>query len=221
MLVDQHSLSKTLDNVNDLVFWGKPIDESERLEASRWIAGQYEKPRNYRGLFAPTDQDYNNGIRLFTGERITSGAGTAHILSEEAGRALLLLGSDINESVRQTLLSMISVHDQPNQPWGLWCCGTCSASLWRHLAAGGGDQQEERMINGLKDLTRCRNDNGRWRKYPFYYTVLSLTEMNVNPAINELRYAGKAIENAWKRSKQKSQYDARRKELLERALKLI
>ncbi len=221
MLLDENSLAKTIDNVNDALFWKKPISSNERKAVSGWISDRFAKPGSYRGLFAPTDFDYRNGIKLYTGEKVSSGAGTAHILSEEAGRALLLLGSDINEDVRQTLLSMLSERDTPKQPWGLWCCGTCSASLWRHLAAGGGDRQEQRMINGLKDIERFRLMNGRWKRYPFYYTILALTEMNVALARDELRFAGNAMERAVVRLRDRDEYEVRKKELLGRALEMI
>jgi hypothetical protein len=42
-------------------------------------------------MFAPTSQDYAQGIRLFTGERISTRAATGHILGEEACRVILLL----------------------------------------------------------------------------------------------------------------------------------
>jgi hypothetical protein len=46
-------------------------------------------------MFAPTARDYARGIRLFTGERISSGAATGHILGEEACRALFLMDADV------------------------------------------------------------------------------------------------------------------------------
>ena len=48
-------------------------------------------------MFAPTNEDYTEGVRLFTGERISSRVGTGHILGEEACRALLLLDVGLGE----------------------------------------------------------------------------------------------------------------------------
>ena len=67
-----------------------------------WLAGRQGLSGSYAGMFAPTSTDYAEGIRLFTGERIASGAATGHILGEEACRALLLLDVDI-EKVRLAL----------------------------------------------------------------------------------------------------------------------
>ena len=48
-------------------------------------------------MFAPSNEDYTEGVRLFTGERISSRVGTGHILGEEACRALLLLDVGLGE----------------------------------------------------------------------------------------------------------------------------
>jgi hypothetical protein len=60
-------------------------------------------------MFAPTAKDFADGIRLFTGERISSGAATGHILGEEACRAVLLLDAgvrDVNEALARANRSM-------------------------------------------------------------------------------------------------------------------
>jgi hypothetical protein len=62
-------------------------------------------------MFAPTERDFRAGIRLFTGERVTSGAATSHILGEEACRALLLLNTDVKkarEALQRAIRSMDS-----------------------------------------------------------------------------------------------------------------
>jgi hypothetical protein len=60
-------------------------------------------------MFAPTPKDYASGIRLFTGERITSGAATGHILGEEACRTLLVLdagGREVAEALERASRGM-------------------------------------------------------------------------------------------------------------------
>ncbi len=222
MLVDRDSLGVTIDRVNEVFFSGERIPDGDVEEAITWISSRFNKPRAYRGLFAPTQRDFEQGFMVFTGEKITSGAGTAHILSEEAGRALLLLDPGkrlgIHKAVRETLLGMLSGHDKPGAPWGSWCCGICSVSLWRHLASGGGDQQERRLANGLSKLTAVRDGKGRWKRYPFYYTILSLIEMEIPQAIDELRYAGSSIERAYARSRNDTCHNQRKRLVLEKAL---
>ena len=60
-------------------------------------------------MFAPTNEDYTEGVRLFTGERISSRVGTGHILGEEACRALLLLNvglGDVENALDQAMRYM-------------------------------------------------------------------------------------------------------------------
>ncbi|MBI4730583.1 MAG: hypothetical protein HY781_00315 [Chloroflexi bacterium] len=97
-LLDQNSLARTIDAVNEAHFFGYRIPEIESRRVVQWLAARQGLPGSYSGMFAPTELDFENGIRLFTGEQITSGAATSHILGEESCRALLLLGTGIVEA---------------------------------------------------------------------------------------------------------------------------
>jgi hypothetical protein len=97
-LLDSRSLAGTIDAVGDALFFGRRIPRNEAKRVAGWIAGRQGLPRSYAGMFAPMPRDYSRGIRLFTGERISSGAATGHILGEEACRALLLLDADVAEA---------------------------------------------------------------------------------------------------------------------------
>lgn len=97
-LLDTLSLASTIDAVNDALFFGRRIPKNEARRVATWLAGRQGLSESYAGMFAPTSKDYAEGIRLFTGERISSGAATGHILGEEACRALLLLDVDIEEA---------------------------------------------------------------------------------------------------------------------------
>ena len=76
-LLHEDSLGKTLDAINDALFFKKQIPQEEACRTARWIAGRQGLPTSYAGMFAPTNEDYNEGVRLFTGERISSRVGTA------------------------------------------------------------------------------------------------------------------------------------------------
>jgi hypothetical protein len=94
-LLDPRSLARTIDAVNDALFFGRRIPRNEAHRVAEWLAGRRGLPGSYAGMFAPMPRDFARGIRLFTGERISSGAATGHILGEEACRALLLLNADL------------------------------------------------------------------------------------------------------------------------------
>ena len=93
-LLHPQSLSETLSATSEALFFSEPIPCDERYRVAEWIAGRQGLPTSYSGMFAPTEKDFADGIRLFTGESITTGAATGHILGEETCRTLLLLKVD-------------------------------------------------------------------------------------------------------------------------------
>ena len=92
MILDPTSLMKTVDNINEHFLFGESIPTQEGLEAARWIAAQQGKKGHYRYMFAPTSSDFEQGMRLFTGERLVC-ASARHIMGQEAARAAWLLGN--------------------------------------------------------------------------------------------------------------------------------
>lgn len=97
-LLDTRSLARTIDSVGDALFFGRRIPKREAHRVAGWLARRRGLPGSYAGMFAPTARDFAGGIKLFTGERISSGAATGHILGEEACRTLLLLDADVPEA---------------------------------------------------------------------------------------------------------------------------
>lgn len=114
-LLDERSLAATVDRVNEAFFFGRRIPRDEARQVALWLAGRRGLPGSYAGMFAPTASDFSRGIRLFTGERISSGAATGHILGEEACRTLLLLDAGIpqaDEALARATRSMDKRLDQ-------------------------------------------------------------------------------------------------------------
>jgi hypothetical protein len=97
-LISGQSLASTIDSVNDAFFFGRHIPKNEMRRAAEWFADRQGLPGSYADMFAPTPGDFSDGIYLFTGERISSGAATGHILGEETCRALLLLDVDLEKA---------------------------------------------------------------------------------------------------------------------------
>jgi len=223
-IINQRSLASTIDTINEALFYGRSIPKNKKQQAAKWIAARQGQPRSYRGLFAPTEHDYKHGIRVFTGERIRSGAATGHILGEEALRALILLNVPI-KSVRNALEhannNMIEAVKHVEETWGnygQYCCGTCSVAFWRNLAAGGLEDSESRLKAGMKALKSYRDGNGRWGRYPFYYTLLALNEIDMPSAVDEMRYAAPILDRVIKRKPRKDKFSIRRRVLAERIL---
>ncbi len=230
-IVNRDSLAATVDAVNDAQFFSRQISNSQKRELAEYIAGRQGLRGSYGKLFAPMPKDASDGFRLYTGERIAPGPGARHILGEEAFRALLVLGvrtSGIQEAMSAAwqpfdgwLNESLRRPPRPaggNQP-GMFCCMKCSCALWRHLAARGNARHEAFLAVGVKALKMCRNGEGGWKFWPFHYTLLTLSEINVSLANEELRYAAKACERELsKRSSRTNTYTQRRRALLERVL---
>ncbi len=220
-LVTAGSLAKTLDAIGDAFFSGRTLPGPARDAAARWIASRQGLPGAYAGTFAPTEHDFKTGLTVFTGERITTRVGMAHILGEEACRALILLNV-ADSAVRQalgraseSLMARLQECEDPRP--GFYCCGRCTVALWRHLAAGGLDG-ERRLAAGIKTLKSYRDGAGRWKALPFYYTLLALNEAPPALVAAELRYAAPACERYLKRKTHRGTYALRRRRLVEQVL---
>jgi hypothetical protein len=162
---------------------------------------------------------------LFTGERIRS-ASARHILGEEASRALRQLrvpdrdvarALEAADSGLKRCLERAAEDPRHSNP-GLYCCGKCSVGLWRNLLAGGVDRNEERLRRGASHLLSMRDGEHQWRRFPFWYTVLALSEMDSSEARTELKYAAPELERVASRPVPSTVYARRRHELAVRTL---
>jgi len=222
--VNTGSLAETLDAVNDALFYRRSLTQPNRKELAGWIAQRRGKPGSYAGMFAPTNEDLTNGVRVYTGELVRSGAAIRHILGEEACRALILLGvedSTVREALERAtggMLRRLRQTEDMSKVHGVYCCGVCSVAYWRNVMIGGLDRDEERLAAGMVALRAHRTDDGRWRRFPFYYTLLALSEMSSRPALDEMRYAAPLLQRCVKRRVADSRFSKRRHIISERIL---
>lgn len=215
MIIHHNSLAATLDAVNEAFFNGWPWSKADEEEAARWIAGQQVRGGRQAGLFAPTEDDYQEGVRLFTGERLQTKLATRNILTAEAARALILFdrGEGILERTNRWLLE---------QCFASACtvgeCAHSTVGLMRYLAVGGLADSEEQLNAHLVVLSQHRDGKGRWRRFPFYYTLLALSETDLPAAVEEMRYAAPACERFLRRSPKDDVFASRRRAVVERVL---
>jgi hypothetical protein len=194
-LLHRENLGATLDVLSEALFFGNKISPAQRAAAAKWIAGRQGLPGAYANMFAPTDRDLR-GIRLFTGELVTTRVGIAHVLGEESCRMLKLLRVPeprVRAALARALAGMTARLELETRrgycTGGFYCCGTCSASYWRNLALHLFPRAEERLRNGLRQLKQLRRGDGTWRRFPFYYTSLAMTEIGTELARAEMQYA--------------------------------
>jgi hypothetical protein len=221
-------VSQTVNAVSAALFDQQKISAAERRRVAQWLAGRQGLPGAYSDTFAGFPAEREGGIAVFTGERITS-ASARHILGEESCRVLRLLEvSDRNvqaalERACDGLMRCLqrAASDPRNTNPGTFCCGKCTVGLWRNLLAGGLDRQEERLRRGATHLRALRDGSGKWRKFPFWYTVLALSEMDLPEAAAELEYIAPALERALQRAPAKTSHAQRRHQLARRVLERI
>lgn len=217
------SLSKTVDSVNEDFFFNRKCSRADRDEIALWIAGRQGKLGSYANMFGPTKRDFEEGLQLFTGEVVRSGAALRHVSGEEACRALILLNSRskiVNAALDEATSGMLTCLKRAvEQKRDMFCCGTCDPSLWRHIAAGGLPGAGRWLHSGMKVLKAHRDRQGRWRRFPFFYTLLALSEIDIPEAHREMQYAAMACEKYVTRAKKSSNPTvARRKAVVERVL---
>lgn len=225
-VIREGSLSATIDAIGAAASDGQTLPAPERTRAARWIAQRQGLPGAYGDSFAGFPTERTKGIVVFTGERITS-ASARHILGEEASRALRSLRvrePEVRSALQRAdagLLSCLAraALDPRNTNPGKFCCGKCTVGLWRNLLSGGLDRQEERLRKGVTGALRAlRADEGKWRVFPFWYTVLALSEMDLPEARAELKHAAPSLERAAKRAVPASVHGQRRHALACRVL---
>jgi hypothetical protein len=220
-LIHPASLATTIDTIDEALFFGTKIPQREMLTAARWIATRQGLAGSYGGMFAPTARDWR-GIRLFTGERVVTRAGLSHVLGEETCRVLRRLAvkdGTVESALARAnagMLERLHMHSGPDR--GEYCCGPCSVAMWRHLAAGGLDAAEARLADGMRRLEQHRRPDGTWRRFPFYYTLLALTEIDGDLPLPALRAVAPRCERLLKRPADRSKFSRRRRTLLGRVL---
>jgi hypothetical protein len=225
-LLNKNSLAETVDAVNEALFFGKNIPPVQKKEIALWLASRQGAPGSYSGMIAPTTKDFETGIKVFTGEPVTTRAGTSHILGEESSKILIKLGvknkaavnalDKSNKGFETAMKRAVAMGHYE----GVYCCGKCTAAYWQNLAAGGLKNQERRLDKGMKALYKFRDGKGRWRRMPFYYTLLVLSEIDSPLAKKELEYAAPGLEKLSKRFNDKDKYGKRRKKLVEQILSI-
>jgi len=225
-LLNTKSLGETVDNISWAFFSGEKLSKVQLRQAADWIAKRQGQTGSYSGMFAPTAKDFADGFKVFTGERVTSQAGVSHMLGQETCRALLKI-DDSRKVVREVLgiaaenMAARCMPSDKGHGSGMYCCGKCSVSMWRHLVVSPRPDSQRFLNAGLKALKRHRNGDGKWGIFPFHYTLLALSEIDSPTAIREMKYAAPLCEKLIKRTPRDDKYATRRRTVAQRVLEKI
>ncbi len=225
MQVYPNSLAKTVESVEEAFFFGEKVPQTTKDQVALWIAARQGLDGSYADMFAPTAHDIKNGVRLFTGEIVGSGASLRHVSGEEACRALLHLGptsKEATQALERATTGMASRLELcSGNKYGMFCCGTCDPALWRNITAGGLSGSEKWLVSGMKALKAHRDNQGRWRRFPYFYTLLALLEIDSQAAREEMKYAAPKCESYLARNKATRPTIQRRRAVAQRVLDVI
>lgn len=123
-------------------------------------------------------------------------------MGQEAARAVWLLGNsdkDVRQAYDHATGWMHSAPDFLQQ--GTYCCGRCTLAFWRHTWVRDFELKETYLAKGLQSMREQRLGDGRWRIFPFFYSIYTLSELDLDAAREELKYARPAMEKSLKLSR--------------------
>jgi len=192
------SLQETLWRLEEVRQGFRTKSAADVQEALQWVLSRQGLHGSYFNLFMPTNQDLSQGVRLLTGERMLSNAGTRHILGEEALRTVIVWKLGSSSAVKQALKGFNDLLKAGAES-GRWCCYTCTTAFLRTLAVTKPDKWDRILEKGLSRIKKARTADGRWHGFPFYYTLLTLSEMGTSYARAELKHASRIAERLLKR----------------------
>jgi hypothetical protein len=79
----------------------------------------------------------------------------------------------------------------------------------------------QRLSSGVDILRTHRHADGRWRRFPFYYTLLALLEFDDKKATHEMEYAAPRLESILRHPDTGDHYASRRRAVAEQVLARI
>jgi len=185
------SLAETLWRLEEVRLGFRPRSAGRVEEALDFVLSRQGLKGSYMRLFAPTERDLQ-GVRLPSGEKLESAA-LRHILGEEALRAAVLWNRGSAKAVKTALDSFDELLDRGEpcaRKSGFYCCHRCAPAFLRTLIATKPEGWAETLERGVQKIRRERTSDGRWHGFPFFYTLLALSDMDSSSAKAELRHAG-------------------------------
>ncbi|OHB48847.1 MAG: hypothetical protein A2Y10_06235 [Planctomycetes bacterium GWF2_41_51] len=223
-ILNTKSLAVTAENLNEAFFNGIGIPKSEKIIIAKWIASRQGGTHSYANMFEPMPLDFSRGFKLFTGEEVTSGAGIGYCLGQDCCRLLAKININDN-TVRTALKNAIEGITQRINSYdfskGFYCCGRCSTVYWRFLAADA-DKNASLLKAAVKILKSYRIGNGKWQRFPYWHTLLALTEIPPQISGEELKYALPLCEKvAARKNTNKDKYISRRLKIAQKALQSV
>ncbi|MFW9843496.1 MAG: hypothetical protein ACFFEV_02855 [Candidatus Thorarchaeota archaeon] len=188
---------------------GDNIDFEQVVE---FITGQQIRYGRDAGTFVESRNVSCHKPRIYTGERLQTYLASKNILTIDSARALILSGS--STEITKSSIALVDSWME-NQCFSDFCatgeCRYSSIAYIRYLNACGKIDRIEQMVC---KLSKFRDGKGGWTGFPYFFTLLALTEIRSSIVDNELEYALAYIETRFRRSRSEEPYATRRNEIL-------
>jgi hypothetical protein len=219
IIVHPTSLSTTLDTTAGMFFTQKLISSIQCEEITSLLTGRQIQFGQNSGFFLPFASEVEAQPRLFSGEPLHTDFAHRHIMLIEATRFLVLLGVDA-PAVRHS----ISCADQRMAAscYSKFCstgeCKTLTIAYMRYLKLCTTPDSGTDLNRFLSRLADFRDGNGKWNGFPYYYTLLMLSEIDAPLAAQELEYAVPTCEKLLGKLRLSDPHSKRRRAILNTVL---
>jgi hypothetical protein len=195
MIIYPTNLNATIESASENFLCKRPMNKVQSDEITSLLLGRQVQSGTNAAFFLPFASEKETQPRLFTGERLHTDFAYRHIRLIEAARLLVLLGSE-NPSVEHSITR--AEHRMAASCYSNFCakgeCKAISIAYMRYLGCSINKDNDTKLSLFLTNLGGFRDGKGRWRGFPFFYTLLMLTELDASTAGQELQYAAPACE---------------------------
>jgi len=213
------SLAGTLDLAAEAFFYHKPIPATHRQETASMLVSRQIHSGSNSGFFIPFTAETEVESRLFSGERLITEFARSHIQLIESARVLKLLIVD-NDAVTQSV--RIADQRMSTYCYSQFCpkgeCKSLTIAYMRYLTSCDVKDAITRLNSLLSKLTSYRDGKGKWSGFPYYYTLLMLSELQDPLANQELQYAAPLCEKQLGQIGSTDPISIRRQAILTKAL---
>jgi hypothetical protein len=210
-------LARALERADAMVRRGEQAAAETRHVLVRSLLDHQIPAGRKAGLFALDPEDWERGPRLWTGESIRTKLAAEHVFSQEAARLLHRLGERDPAVERAVALAAgrLAGTCYAAQHCTIGECATSFIGYVRYLASVRGDDARGDVSRRVQTLSQHRAPNGRWIRFPFFYTLLVLSELPKSVAEDEMTFARDGVVRSTIRSSIESPYAGRRTRLLQ------
>ena len=215
MILHPASLSDTLDSAEEALFDQHPISQALRNDLAVILISRQIQSGTNAGVFIPFVSESRHQSRLFTGEMLRTEFACRNIQLIQSARLFALLAMDSPDIARSIMLSDRCMN---TQCYSKFCikgeCKSLTIAYMRYLAAINTGDPVVLLDQFLTRLADYRDGKGRWHGFPFYYTLLMLSEIDRPLAADELNYTAPLIERLAEQVWSKDRYTNRCQSIL-------